>query len=478
MRADEESKTTLSKWPFVLGDVLLVAMALAIAVLGNWQLTNWQVAACVIAVALGAALFVLPYIVEFRVRIAEESEDRGGELRIIARQFESLEHFVETLDERLQRVEIAVEATAASGSGEDTLQKLADELKARLQAAAQRQTALADDLNRLKTELQDQIGASAELSGKSFAEWKAALSALESRIVDAQEFATLSERLAAVERAAAEATSPLTPSETPRREKGPVLERPTREPRIRRRPDEPRLLSRAINEKPQSADSAVSRIIESKGNGGAPPESVPDSPAAEPEKAPVAFEPALEVPPESDGAAADPLGEALPPAPVDPAEVDATPAPAEEATVVEETSDPDPADAPVEAGGLQGTPEPESVAVPLDRAEAAPSGFLFGEDPAPPAPKKARIRKEDTVVTASVFIGIGNKPYVRGSGGGLSWDKGQPMEFQEIGKWRWLASGEGDEPIELQIFRNDEDADKAGKFQLQPGQKLELSPVF
>ena len=74
----DDSKTTLSKWPFILGDVLLVASALAIAVLGDWQLTNWQVASCVLAVALGAGLFVLPYIVEFRVRVEEEAQDRRG----------------------------------------------------------------------------------------------------------------------------------------------------------------------------------------------------------------------------------------------------------------------------------------------------------------------------------------------------------------------------------------------------------------
>ena len=35
------------------------------------------------------------------------------------------------------------------------------------------------------------------------------------------------------------------------------------------------------------------------------------------------------------------------------------------------------------------------------------------------------------------MIGIGNKPYLRGEGPGLSWDEGVPMNFIEIGKWSW-----------------------------------------
>ena len=42
-----------------------------------------------------------------------------------------------------------------------------------------------------------------------------------------------------------------------------------------------------------------------------------------------------------------------------------------------------------------------------------------------------------TSVVANVMIGIGNKPFLRGEGPGLSWDEGVPMNFIEIGKWAW-----------------------------------------
>ena len=103
---------------------------------------------------------------------------------------------------------------------------------------------------------------------------------------------------------------------------------------------------------------------------------------------------------------------------------------------------------------------------------------LFAETVPPQPGKPRRTKKRDTAVIASVFIGIGNKPYLRGSGAGLNWEQGVAMEFEEIGKWRWIAPVELDEPVEVEVFRNDEDADQNGKHTLEPGQQLEISPSF
>jgi hypothetical protein len=35
-----------------------------------------------------------------------------------------------------------------------------------------------------------------------------------------------------------------------------------------------------------------------------------------------------------------------------------------------------------------------------------------------------------------------------------------------------------DEPVEVQIYRNDEEPDRSGKYILKPVDKLEVSPVF
>ena len=102
MQSDDEIQTTLSKWPFIIGDILLVATALSIGILSDWQLTNWQVATCVVSVALGAAIFILPYIVEFQVRVREEREDRSADLRILQKRFISTQDQLELLGDRME----------------------------------------------------------------------------------------------------------------------------------------------------------------------------------------------------------------------------------------------------------------------------------------------------------------------------------------------------------------------------------------
>ena len=110
-------------------------------------------------------------------------------------------------------------------------------------------------------------------------------------------------------------------------------------------------------------------------------------------------------------------------------------------------------------------------------AEADTPVDLFGEAK-PAAIRRARTKANDAVFTASILIGIGNKPFLRGSAGGLNWQTGIPMEFEEIGKWRWVAPADLDGPVEVQIYRNDEDPDRKGRHTVEPGQKLEVTPVF
>ena len=56
MERDTDTQLTISKWPFYLGDVLLVGVAITIGSLSNWELTDLQVAYCVVAIALGSGL--------------------------------------------------------------------------------------------------------------------------------------------------------------------------------------------------------------------------------------------------------------------------------------------------------------------------------------------------------------------------------------------------------------------------------------
>ncbi len=60
-----------------------------------------------------------------------------------------------------------------------------------------------------------------------------------------------------------------------------------------------------------------------------------------------------------------------------------------------------------------------------------------------------------TSLTINLMIGIGNKPFVRGTGPGLSRDKGQLMTFLGIGRWQWV-SPEPDAPATVEVWKNDQ----------------------
>ncbi len=397
MQPDDEAPLTLSKWPFYLGDALLVVTALAIAILGKWQLTDMQVISCVIAVALGAVIFGLPYVVEYSMRVREEKDDRASELHLLKKHWPKAEAGLLQCHERLNKLE------SGSGSVDQRCELLASAVDQKLNQASQ---------------------ASATLSQQ--------VAAIESRLLVLEESAQ-----AAIEAAAAVAEAPA----------------PARAPRSRRSKADSGLLQRAIEEKQDSASSAVSRIIDSK---------------SKLAKSGPELTETTEMPEEPIPQVAAPKESVLEVTETQELAVEHDPIDASEAIeeVPKESEFPIGADL-IKNDELQETEASEADA-PVD---------LFGEVE-PAAIRQPRTKANDAVFTASILIGIGNKPFLRGSAGGLSWQIGLPMDFEEIGKWRWVAPADLAGPVELQIYRNDEDPDRNGRHTLDPGQKLEVTPIF
>ncbi len=91
--------------------------------------------------------------------------------------------------------------------------------------------------------------------------------------------------------------------------------------------------------------------------------------------------------------------------------------------------------------------------------------------------RRGRKRVKGSVLVVDALIGIGNKPYLRGEGGGLSWQRGVPMEFVEIGKWQWLAEG-STEDIRCRVYRNDELAAEGDEIVIPAGQRVSVSANF
>lgn len=72
------------------------------------------------------------------------------------------------------------------------------------------------------------------------------------------------------------------------------------------------------------------------------------------------------------------------------------------------------------------------------------------------APAAAPVVTGDgTALVINLMIGIGNKPFVRGSGPGLSADHGIPMNFLGIGRWQWVCP-QPDAPATVEVWKNDQ----------------------
>jgi len=84
---------------------------------------------------------------------------------------------------------------------------------------------------------------------------------------------------------------------------------------------------------------------------------------------------------------------------------------------------------------IEDTSEEEAASA---AAEAAPSAAGSG-----------------TALIVNLMIGIGNKPFVRGTGPGLSRDKGVPMSFLGIGRWQWI-SPDPEAPATVEVWKNDQ----------------------
>jgi hypothetical protein len=105
---------------------------------------------------------------------------------------------------------------------------------------------------------------------------------------------------------------------------------------------------------------------------------------------------------------------------------------------------------------------PARAAAPAAPAEADEADEPTDEDEAEaevaPAPAPVAATGDGATGTAlivNLMIGIGNKPFIRGTGPGLSQDKGVPMSFLGIGRWQWI-SPDPEAPATVEVWKNDQ----------------------
>jgi molecular chaperone GrpE (heat shock protein) len=117
----------LSKWPFVIGDGLMVGLGYLLFAQSKLPLGHWEMMACVLCFALGAACGVWPFVLEYRVftklLVADRLAGVAGEIRKLEQVAGQIGHATG----QWQSVQESAEKTARSAK--DIADRMAAELK-------------------------------------------------------------------------------------------------------------------------------------------------------------------------------------------------------------------------------------------------------------------------------------------------------------------------------------------------------------
>ena len=181
------------------------------------------------------------------------------------------------------------------------------------------------------------------------------------------------------------------------------------------------------------------------------------------------------------------------------AEVVSSPAPAVTPSPVEIATPTEPvAEDSVVTDSVPPTPEPAPAPAPTPAPAPAPATppavdefVQFAPDEFPSASPVAefKLHSPDATVSsvtadgatrllATAYIGIGNRLFIRGEGPGLSWEKGIPLAFVSIGKWRWETT-ETAATVTFKLYKNDTvECTALGEQSIAPGHLTEVTAAF
>jgi hypothetical protein len=156
-----------------------------------------------------------------------------------------------------------------------------------------------------------------------------------------------------------------------------------------------------------------------------------------------------------------------------------THAPATASAVAEPESAREPA---AEGDEESNTPSRKRLAArkPETSADAEPGlGLDLGDNMSAAAVSERMMTSDGaTRLLVTAYIGIGNRLFIRGEGPGLGWDKGVPLQFVSIGKWRWETT-EANGPIQFKLYKNDAiECSALGAQTLEPGHQQEVTAAF
>jgi hypothetical protein len=157
------------------------------------------------------------------------------------------------------------------------------------------------------------------------------------------------------------------------------------------------------------------------------------------------------------------------------------------AQAAEPSLPPEPAapEAPASQEPAPAPPAPRKCSPRKPAAPPPPAADLVLESPpadeslsAPEIAEPAVSADGATRLIVTAYIGIGNRLFIRGEGPGLTWEKGVPLAFVSIGKWRWDTS-DATAAVRFKLYKNDEtECSALGERSVEPGAQQELTASF
>ena len=117
----------ISKWPFFLGDVLLLGLAGFISFKSETPMGHWELAACVICVAVGAWIAVIPFLKQYQAELKLAESDNLVSAVAQIKNLEQLAAQIGYATSQWQTIREAADKTSAAAK--DIAQGMAAEVK-------------------------------------------------------------------------------------------------------------------------------------------------------------------------------------------------------------------------------------------------------------------------------------------------------------------------------------------------------------
>lgn len=488
----------LPKWPFLVGDAALLTVAGLSFFHSPQPLSGTPLVLITGCVALGAVLAAIPFITDYA---------RRQDLALDERQ-RALEALASTTATAAEQIGIAAQGLHSIAELTQKNLRQAEQLPYKLQeriAEFQQQLATAeeDEREELERELatlreaeSDRLETTVGKIHRATADWAKledtvrALSAIQEMLgkLPATGAATAEQLQRAITEASAQAAAEL-------KKAGLAAEQSWQKTQVQHQRLVDEHLAAALHQLEEhcsrSTAQLAARLTSATPAPAAPPVGAhPGAPAgpahaaAEPPATVKAAPPAVPAPPTPASKPATPAplvpavtpAIAVAPAPVVPAKVPPPP---------ENPPRPVAPPAPKIAAPARPVPAPDAqpllgllIDPPPAHLEAKPTSEYSqtGVDEAPAPPALSADGATRLLVTA--YVGIGNRLFLRGVGPGLRPDKGVPLQFISIGKWRW-ETADATAPVKLRLYKNDQlECAAVGELTLEPGRQAEITASF